>query len=348
MSRGSLSLNEHHQVTDSEGNHAEVNAVVTNAESITYSDTLSPEEGNLNYALGSVEAAQSVDVSNADLIKVSQSASNALLDKASSSIKIGTGSLSGYDGFAYADTSQVASGQSFDTATGLTVRTDEIASNHLGASNSFADIVNGGIAGYLPFMSAGAIASGDGGADNGVATSYGALGGFSGDKVTVGSSAASSDGSKTSDIKTTIKTGGSDFYLAGSGVNFMGPGVASLQLYDMMYGTNVKITDTAFNAGNKASTSMEVKNGAFYNLKFVPADVAQAGSISGDPSSSDVFTGMYYAVGVSADKLTLTASATNALGVNAYQQTVVPSPNAFFYNAADVFAGNPYVNQEQV
>jgi hypothetical protein len=59
---------------------------------------------------------------------------------------------------------------------------------------------------------------------------------------------------------------------------------------------------------------------------------------------------MYYEpVGVSAEKLTLTASATNDLGINAYHQTVVPSPyEAVFYNAAYVSADNPYVNQEQV
>jgi hypothetical protein len=356
MSGGTSSLNEHHQVTDIDGNHAEVNAVVTNAESITYSDDLSPEEGNLNYATGSVEAQQSVDVVNADLIKVSQSASNALLDTASSSIKIESGSLSNYHGFAYAEafgtvTGEAISGQFFDKAEGSTVGTKEIASSHLGTSNSFADIVNGGIYGYVPPMGFGAMAVGDGGIDNGLMTMYMAQGGFSGDKVTVGSSAASSDRSKTSDIKTTIKNGGAYAYMAASGINFMGsPVVVSYQLYGVMGGTNVKITDAAFNAGNKASASMEVKNGVLYNLYDAPEDIALAGSISEDPSSSDVFTGGIYfvPVGVSADKLTLTASATNAQGVNAYKQTVFPSPNAEFINAAYTDAGNPYVNQEQV
>jgi hypothetical protein len=64
-------LNENHQVTDSDGNHAEIHAKVVNGNGIQYSDALYPGEGSVA-ATGYVNAEQTLTVGQADSITCSQ------------------------------------------------------------------------------------------------------------------------------------------------------------------------------------------------------------------------------------------------------------------------------------
>lgn len=88
-----------HQVTDGAGNHAEVHADINNGQGLTYSDSVTPDGGS---DIGYVSAEQSVEVGQSDSIKLSQSASDASENKASSTLHVLSGSLTGYEGYALA------------------------------------------------------------------------------------------------------------------------------------------------------------------------------------------------------------------------------------------------------
>ena len=96
-------LKENHQVTDTDGNHAEIHAEVVRGRNIHYENSLAPGEG-LVTSTGSVLAKQNLIVSNSNYIKCSQSAYNSAGNKASSGIEIVHGESTNYQGSASAAT----------------------------------------------------------------------------------------------------------------------------------------------------------------------------------------------------------------------------------------------------
>lgn len=120
-------LDQHHQVTDSAGNHAEIHATVHAGDGIYYADRLTPGEGNLGFTTGSVQAEQTLTAGQSEYIACSQSASNRLGAQASSGIEILQGSLTNYRGVAYADGSFTSALQEFDDAQGKQITLDSLA-----------------------------------------------------------------------------------------------------------------------------------------------------------------------------------------------------------------------------
>lgn len=120
-------LDQHHQVTDSAGNHAEVHATVHSGNGIYYADRLTPGEGDLGFTAGYVQAEQTLTAGQSEYIACSQSASNRLGAQASSGIEIYQGSLTNYRGVAYADPSFTSALQEFDDAQGKQIILDSLA-----------------------------------------------------------------------------------------------------------------------------------------------------------------------------------------------------------------------------
>ena len=96
-------MKENHQVTDTDGNHAEIHAEVVRGRNIHYENSLAPGEG-LVTSTGSVLAKQNLIVSDSNYIKCSQSAYNSAGNKASSGIEIVHGESTNYQGSASAAT----------------------------------------------------------------------------------------------------------------------------------------------------------------------------------------------------------------------------------------------------
>lgn len=94
-------LKEDHQVTDTDGNHAEIHAEVVRGWNIHYEDSLKPGEGSVT-ATGSVSAEQTLTVGQSDYIKCTQSASNSNYLESSAGLEIEHGSLTNYKGIAIA------------------------------------------------------------------------------------------------------------------------------------------------------------------------------------------------------------------------------------------------------